>query len=833
MSDLLKMTGLQRMLLLSGLLVGTYCLANSQHVTYKQYIRAADHAFDHKDYFNAFRFYSEALAFPENDSLILEKAAESAMHSWRLDAARILFDRVLTLTYDTCNTNRIKALYHLGLVYQRMGDNTAALNTLKKAGSCQDSSYVKRIQMLAESVKWAVVQQDTFTHKIDCQQKRNGEHFLAPVYYDEDTLLFTRLYFCRTCQEDFVHDVGQISFDSTNVLFRSDLGGEKNNSTIGYLTFNHDKSRIYYSECLSINTLDQQCQIVTQTFNNGILQDKEVVLGGSGNDSVTFTHPNYVRDPSGKEGLYFVSNRPGGRGGMDIWLGWFAKDGITIDPDSLIKMECINSAADEVSPYYDVRTHNLYFSSDRLDDGKSYGGQDIYCAADLGDRITFNNPVILPKPINSTKNDVFYVTMGDTSWFSSNRLDPYNYDQEGDACCYDLFTAIDTTPNQCKLEFCPQIINYCTSAAIPVDSVSLKLFLLVGSDSTKFEVPFDSTRKRFPVERGKDYMMTADRRGFIKGQLSFSIRKDEFQTGLRDDDCCVNCCILFLQPQFSKLKVVTEYRCSPSETMHALHGCTVLLISDRQEVICIEGKTKDTFEFNLQELRTYTLEVRHPNFPTRLLTIPVSYQRRGACEQIMKVNMNEEINLYFENDIPASAYLSDTVSSLTYSTISAGGDNLIGYASLSREQEYKSREPKYNTAIDSFFDKMRSEIIAYQSLKMWMYKKFITDTTNKVTLLIEGRASPLAEDPYKIVLSQRRINSIEKDMEQDLWLRSFFRKNIFIRKDPGPRGEIESRTLGISADKNNPGESIYNPKAAEQRRISIRILANDCNKENH
>ena len=835
MSGVLNIGSVRCMVLLMGCVVISFCHLGAQHVTYKQYKQAGNEAFANKDYYNAFHFYSEGLRFEKEDSLdLIYNLGESAFQAWMLDTATYFFQRFIESSDTTCSSDYIMASYKLGIAHQRMNDYNQAIEDFRIVNNeCDSSELTSLLTQAKNSVQWASGTQNFSNDKVvRTFLKKPDEHVLAPVYFDEEHVLYTRLFFGSERTDDFIHQVGEIRKTNSNYdsLFQNKLNGEEEGSTIGYLTFNHEKTSIYYAECRSMNTLDQQCRILTRTFSNDRLDTEYVVLEGIENGPISYTHPSYFRDTSGREGLYLVSNRPEGKGGTDIWFGWLTENGTKIDPAALINIKSINSAQNEVSPFYDAQTQNLYYSSDRLDKEKSYGGMDIYRASESVDAIDYQNAEILSKPINSSKNDIFYSTRGNTSWFSSNRTDPYNVSPEEDACCYDLFEVIDNDhengKDSCQIYYYPEILDYCTSAEIA--NVKVRIFQVIekdGADSIINEIYFDSLSQdeRFPVERGKHYILTATKFGYDTDTLPIYIAQDEFLIESKDDDCPKSC-TLFLKPTYSKLNVITKYARYRQDSTYALMDCTVLLIDNGQNVKCLEGKYKNIFEFRIEEMKSYVLEVRHPWFTTYRDTIAISYQQRDSCHRTVTVIMNRDINLYFENDVPESSNRSDTLSLQSYTDTWAGDRNdREGYASIYRESEYKSRYQQDSMGVKVFFNKMRSEIQAYESLKLYMFKRFISDPSSKINLLLEGHASPLADEKYNMALSQRRIHSIIRDLREDrrLWP---FRNNILFKKIPGPRGEEESQVLRISDDKNNPNQSIYNPRAAEQRRITIRIL---------
>ncbi len=73
--------------------------------------------------------------------------------------------------------------------------------------------------------------------------------------------------------------------------------------------------------------------------------------------------------------LYFVSNRPGGKGGRDIYFSKLQKDGSWSVSENFVS---VNSQYDEVSPFVEDKV--FYFSSNS---NNSYGGYDIYALDNL------------------------------------------------------------------------------------------------------------------------------------------------------------------------------------------------------------------------------------------------------------------------------------------------------------------------------------------------------------------------------------------------------------------------------------------------------------------
>jgi len=129
------------------------------------------------------------------------------------------------------------------------------------------------------------------------------------------------------------------------------------------------------------------------------------------NTQYQVAHP--AISPDGKY-LFFASDMPGGQGGSDLYYceminsEWSAP--VNLGPK-------VNSPGAEIYPFMH-QSGKLYFSSDRAG---GVGGLDVYYTM-----LTFGNwddPVILPDPINSSSDDFAFVAQDDLQkgYFATNR----------------------------------------------------------------------------------------------------------------------------------------------------------------------------------------------------------------------------------------------------------------------------------------------------------------------------------------------------------------------------------------------------------------------------
>ncbi|MBL7909419.1 MAG: OmpA family protein [Bacteroidia bacterium] len=132
--------------------------------------------------------------------------------------------------------------------------------------------------------------------------------------------------------------------------------------------------------------------------------------------------------------LFFSSNRPGGKGGFDIWMAPIDGNGFIGEAQNL--KEPINTPGDEVTPFFHDLASTLFYSSNG---NPGLGGLDIFKASLNADDSVYTFPVNLNAPINSSKDDAYYVMdrLGEKGFFSSDREDcPSGH-------CYDIYSFVN------------------------------------------------------------------------------------------------------------------------------------------------------------------------------------------------------------------------------------------------------------------------------------------------------------------------------------------------------------------------------------------------------
>ena len=191
-----------------------------------------------------------------------------------------------------------------------------------------------------------------------------------------------------------------------------------------------DCERILLTRCVRSGEGDLQCSLWQSEKEKGNWGKLKLLPGIVNAKGYSTMQPCLVQMYD-YEILYFVSDRPGGYGDLDIWYS-IHKNGHYQEPVNLGPM--VNTQGNEITPFYDKKSKMLFFSADER---KGIGDYDIFCSE--GALGAWKTPQHLDRPFNSVYND-FYFTVnqdGKSAFFSSNR--PHDDMADEDTCCNDIF----------------------------------------------------------------------------------------------------------------------------------------------------------------------------------------------------------------------------------------------------------------------------------------------------------------------------------------------------------------------------------------------------------
>jgi len=157
-----------------------------------------------------------------------------------------------------------------------------------------------------------------------------------------------------------------------------------------------------------VNT--RKLQISTAVLKDAKWQLTELFKFNNSNYNVA--HPALRND--GKM-LVFSSDKPGGKGKMDLYYCILRQDNTWSEP---VNISILNTTENEIFPTFDA-ANNLYFASNGLP-----GLVDSMCLCQKNVDNNFSLPVNLKAPINSTLDDFSLITNNnlESGYFATNRF---------------------------------------------------------------------------------------------------------------------------------------------------------------------------------------------------------------------------------------------------------------------------------------------------------------------------------------------------------------------------------------------------------------------------
>jgi outer membrane protein OmpA-like peptidoglycan-associated protein/tetratricopeptide (TPR) repeat protein len=210
-----------------------------------------------------------------------------------------------------------------------------------------------------------------------------------------------------------------------NTIFENNANG----------TFSPDMKRFYFTRCITNKEDKIECKIYVSQVKDSKFSKPKKLPKRINRVGYTSTQPNIsVVEDRGKnyEVMIYSSNRPGGRGGMDLWYTTIDKGNTYKTPSNLGRE--INTLGDEITPFYDSTSRNLFFSSNFH---FGFGGYDVFQSTGAFNK--WSNPENLGKPINTRVDDTYFSLKGtkQEGFLVSNR--PEGFHLTSETCCDDIY----------------------------------------------------------------------------------------------------------------------------------------------------------------------------------------------------------------------------------------------------------------------------------------------------------------------------------------------------------------------------------------------------------
>lgn len=622
------------------------CTSQLQAQSQDQWIKAGDKAFTTGDYYAAYRYYGIAIEYDSSRTDLWYQYAESAREFDAYRSAEKAYEQVLM---GETNASYPMAAFHLAEVKQRLGKYEAAREFYEQF--LEDNpeaspTFVKLAQQGRDDAIWA---QDVIDNQKDLEIANLGGS-VNTAYSDFAPVLKGDMLYFSSLRYTYEKDTANPARTFVQLLSSQMVEGmaqpavvlpisEKFNKTghhIGHSAFSQDLSTVYYTVCEYTDRTNIRCDLYRSNLSSSGAWSEPEMLDINRNN-YTNTQPFVGFDAvDGKEYLFFVSDRDGGQGGMDIWTSVIEEDGSLADPVNL--GEGINTPADEVTPTWYSPTRTLYFSSTGY---KTLGDFDIYQSRKIDD--SWDEPEHMGAPINSSFADIYYTRTpdGKNAFFASKRqvANAMYWTEEQEACCHDIYSSeVD------MLELTARTFNKLDNSELLGATVELIEINDDGSERIIGTITNnDGNDFLFPLDRGKKYRITANKESFT-GDIAYIDTNDPKYKGkdqIEQD--------LFLEPGVI-LDVFTFMSIDSSE----LTGATVSLYEvgpngEETLVTSLDNPTGNDFEFIVKRDKKYIIKGNRPGFFPTQTTLDLTDPELQEVDRI-------ERKLYFPQELEILAY---------------------------------------------------------------------------------------------------------------------------------------------------------------------------------
>ena len=402
------------------------------------------------------------------------------------------------------------AILHYARQLLKVGDYKSALKTFTELQDSMPNDILLKNGIISatNAPLWKKQGSNYTVKKMDVFNSRRDDY--SPCLGGDDN---DYLYFTSTRNDAEGDDLnGVTGTKSADIFFsqKDDKGkwskpeavssGLNTENDEGACYISPDGSEMYLTLCEEDGDYPRYAKIVKSSRSDASWgKPQDVVIS---RDSLsTFAHP--AVSPDG-QWLYFVSDMPGSKGGMDIWRSRITSAGL-MGVENL--GEPINTPGNEMFPTFRPNG-DLYFSSDGH---PGMGGLDIFLAK-IGDDHKYHIEN-LGYPMNSNADDFGMTFEGahNRGFFSSSRNDGRGYDH------------IYSFEN-------PEIVQIIKGWVYEVDGYELNAaeVRLVGSDGTnkRLSVKSDGSFEQV-VKPGVDYIMLATCNGFLNKKEELTVPKTD------------------------------------------------------------------------------------------------------------------------------------------------------------------------------------------------------------------------------------------------------------------------------------------------------------------
>ena len=491
----------------------------------KKKIKLADQLFQQGSYYNAIDYYEEAMADETENIYVAHQLADLYWLSRDYANSEKYYRKVLELDenrYELARLHYAKSL-KMNAKYELAKTEYTAFQ--KKYRGADRTTYRKYAKNEIAGCDMAI---DAMKNPLPTRIKHLNTNVnaaytdYAAIPLGDTAIMFSSMRSDSVIEVDNLNKNTVLSRIYTIKSVRGQVTGPRmpmelfNDDKVhtGHGSYSADGKSFYFTKCTQTAYATVKCAIYVSVFDS-LWQEPRKLPSAINNPSATTTQPNLGLSKKGDDVLYFVSDRPGGEGGMDVWYSVLSR-GKYKDPINLGRK--INTKWDERTPFYDIENQILYFSSNgRI----GFGGFDIYKSE--GNMRAWSAPENVGYPLNSSVDDMYFTVDkdGKRGYFTSNRIGSIAL--KSPTCCDDIYQYDWTRIIKVAVE--GYVFEEGDSTMTPLDAS--RVDLSVHDNATdeevvlKYETTADGLKYFFNLSLNKDYNLSASKQGYFSGKGFF------------------------------------------------------------------------------------------------------------------------------------------------------------------------------------------------------------------------------------------------------------------------------------------------------------------------
>ncbi|WP_448519008.1 OmpA family protein [Rhodoflexus sp.] len=432
----------------------------------------------------------------------------------RTEEAEIHYRKCLTISPN--DKKLAPVYYHVGVIDFSRGDYAGALSKLEKFLSMGtgNNNHIQDARKRIASCRYAV---EGMKKPVDFKPVAVAApiNHLPLQYFpvlsaDQQQIIYTAREGTANINDENIYISYQENGQWTMPKIITELSTPFNEGTC---TISADGQTMIFTICENKDKeIIGSCDLFI-TYRTGDRWSEPRNMGPAVNSRHWDTQPSLSAD--GRT-LYFVSDRPGGIGGHDIWVTHRHENGSWGEAFNLGPQ--INTRGDEVAPFIHVNGQTLFFASDGY---LGYGGYDLYKAERMAEG--WSKPTNLGYPINDHRNQMgLFITADGKKGYYSHEENIGNQLISSRIYMFEL-------PEELRPTTTSNYVKGTVRDAVTKKALAARIELIdLATDSIQQQVSSDAANGRYLIvlNKGAEYALYVNCEGYLFKSLTFNYAEE-------------------------------------------------------------------------------------------------------------------------------------------------------------------------------------------------------------------------------------------------------------------------------------------------------------------